>query len=205
MHGARSAAGSVNRPLLPIAINSVLDGFDVPAIARSKISAALTLHSDAARAVGGSLRIAGWQVGIAAFAVGDRVIGRRRLAFESFGLVRRGKGFFFFEFRNLRRVGLGFGRLGGLFFVKTLGGIYCLALRNHGLLGQWNSGGSDQIHFRAAKFAANAAPGIATTIKKRGGEDSHSEGSMKHERINKIVAEGEFLRIGDGGGHFLAW
>src|SRR2546421_11434323 len=90
VHGSRRASSGIYRPLLPVAVDSVLHRFDVPAIASSEISSALALNGNAARTATGSFRITGREIGVATFAVRDIVVLKRGLIFECPGLTRWG-------------------------------------------------------------------------------------------------------------------
>src|SRR5882724_11905132 len=119
VHGARSAGSGINRPLLPVAINSVLHRFDVPTIASGEIGATLALNGDAARTATGCLRVARREIRIAAFAVGDVILVNWRLILESSGFGRRGERLFLLEFWDFGGVGFRLGSFRRLFLVKT--------------------------------------------------------------------------------------
>src|SRR5207245_7386790 len=124
VHRSEGASGGIYPPLLPVAIDSVLHSFDVPAIAGREICAAVALNSNAAGTATCSLRIARRQIGIAALAVGDVVVLNRCLAFERSGLARRRKRFLFIKLRYFCSVGCWLRRFGRFVFVTACGGRY---------------------------------------------------------------------------------
>src|SRR6266849_6020825 len=189
-NGARVACAGIDGPLLPVAVNAILHGFNVPAVASGEISAALTQNRDAAGLVAASWGCSGRQVRAALVAVGNGV--RRR-------------GFFFLKFWNFGGVGLRLRWLRRFFFVKAFGRIDSLALwHNNRLFGHGNRGSAHQINFRPAQLSSNSAPGISTILNISADDDGDRQGRMEDDGVHDELLEPEVLRIGERGGH-LYW
>src|SRR5947208_5656231 len=202
VHRSGGASGGIYRPLLPVAIDSVLHSFDVPAIAGREICAALALNSNAAGTATWSLRIARRQIGIAALAVGDVVVLNRCLVFESSGLARRRKRFLFIKFRDFCSVGFWLRWFRRFFLVKAFGGINGFAFGDHRFLGHGYAGGADQVHFGATQIATNAAPRLAVILNKGRNSDNDRQAAMHDDGVDEVLPEVLVWRIGDSGSHF---
>src|SRR5260370_36392421 len=160
VHGARGAGGGINCPLLPIAINSVLHRFDVPAIAGGEIGASLALNGDAARTGAGGLRIAGGEIRTATLTVVNVVVVNNCRILVGSGFSRRGQGFLFCEGRNFRSVGLRLGWFLGFFLMKAFCWINRLAFGYDRFFRHGDSGGTDQTDFCASELPPNAPPRV---------------------------------------------
>ena len=208
LSAAGGADGRIDAGLNPILADGAFDGFDVPAVTRGEIAAALALDGEAAGGSAGRLRIAGGDVHLAAFAVGGGVIGWLNFRFEDFGFFGgRRRRLLFLELENGRGIG-GLGRFDlGLFFGQAFGGIDDLAGSGDDWVRHGNSGAADEIDLGAGFAAATyAAPGIAGALdpdaeSDRGDQADVQPGGVAEEAFERgiVVVGGVVHGVRTGG------
>src|SRR5580704_1279847 len=95
----------------------------------------------------------------------DGVWRRRSLVFKNFRLGGWGKRLFLGEFGNRDGGGLGFGRLGRLFFVQALSRIHNLSWSHDCWLGQWKARAAYKANVSGVSKAASTGPLLAVPMK----------------------------------------
>src|SRR6266436_5991383 len=202
MGAARGADGGIDGGLDPVLADGALDGFDVPAIARGEIAAARAGNREAAGGCAGSLRVAGGDVDLtAAFAIFDRVIGRRFFGFEDFGFFgRRRRRLFFLELGKGRGIGLGVFDP-GRFFGQAFCGIDDVTGCGHDWMRHGNAGAADEIYLYAGLGAAtDASPGIAGPLDPDAEGDCRDQADVQPSGIAEEALEGGVFGL-DGVAH----
>src|SRR5208283_2461678 len=177
-------------------MEGALHGFNVPTVATGEIGTARALYGDTTIGGTGEIGEAGWEIGLAAFAVGDGILSLRRLALENFGRSGRGERLFLFKFVDVDGVFLGLGFLGlGLFLVETLGGVNSAAFgRGDGGLRHGNAGAADEADLYAGVAATtDAAPGVAGALDPDANEEEGRERNVKPGRVTEEAVEGEVV------------
>jgi hypothetical protein len=201
VRGARGANRGVDGVLHPIVLHALGDTGDIPRIARSEFGATLAAEGGARRGRhrSGLGTITGGNIQLAALAVGDSILGRRRFVFEGFrSLAGWRRGLEFIEFWDLEGVGFNLGRLGRLFLGEALGGIDYVAVGDDVRLGHGQAGTADEIHLDAGiAGATDATPRDSVTLNPNAKEEENGKAKVHEGGIAEEGLEVEFFGIGD--------
>lgn len=200
MQRRRIAHRRVQHEHVPIGPDTPPGGFNVPAIPTSEIAATLALNGDAGR-IAGVLRVAGRNLGAAAFAVRDCVVRRASFRFEGFRFPGGRKGLFPGESRKRGGIGrrlLNFGRFD---LIETFGWINSVTLGGQVGSRHGDARATDERHVDPTELAAHAGPFIPAQLKIRCECSNKRDTSVKGHGIPQEPLETGIVRIGDGCGH----